>query len=77
MLSAGLLFLFQGGIVLLAQVISPFLTDAVIAEMVCSGSLMIFALGLNVLGITKLKVLNFLPAIFLPIALCPLIDMVM
>ncbi len=77
MLSAGLLFLFQGGIVLLAQVISPFLTDAVIAEMVCSGSLMIFALGLNVLGITKLKVLNFLPAIFLPIVLCPLIDMVM
>ena len=63
--------LFQGGIVLLAQFVAPFLTDAVIAEMVCSGSLIIFALGLNIIGITKLKVINYLPAIFLPIVLCP------
>ncbi|MBR6541920.1 MAG: DUF554 domain-containing protein, partial [Anaerotignum sp.] len=72
MLAAAFVFVFQGGIVLLAQFIAPFLTDAVIAEMVCSGSLIIFALGMNIVGITKLKVINFLPAIFLPIILCPL-----
>ncbi len=77
MLAAVFVFVFQGGIVMLAQFIAPFLTDAVIAEMVCSGSLVIFALGLNIVGITKLKVLNFLPAIFLPIALCPLLELVM
>ena len=77
MLSAAFVFVFQGGIVLLAQFIAPLLTDGVIAEMVCSGSLIIFALGLNIVGITKLKVLNFLPAIFLPILLCPLLDLVM
>ncbi len=76
-LAAGLVFVFQGGIVLLAQFIAPFLTDTVIAEMVCSGSLIIFAMGLNIVGITKLKVLNFLPAIFLPIGICPLLEMFM
>lgn len=77
MLSASFVLLFQGGIVLLAQFVAPFLTDAVVAEMVCSGSLVIFALGLNLVGITKLKVLNFLPAILLPVVLCPLLEMVM
>ena len=77
MLSAAFVLVFQGGIVLLAQFVAPFLTDAVIAEMVCSGSLIIFALGLNILGVTKLKVINFLPAIFLPIILCPVLNMVM
>ena len=73
MLSAAFVFVFQGAIVLLAQFVAPFLTDAVIAEMVCSGSIIIFALGLNIVGITKLKVINYLPAIFLPIVLCPVL----
>lgn len=73
MLSAVFVFLFQGSIVLLAQVVAPFLTDAVVAEMTCVGSVLIFALGLNIVGITKLKVLNYLPAMFLPILLTPLL----
>ncbi|MEI3037353.1 MAG: DUF554 family protein [Oscillospiraceae bacterium] len=48
----------------------PFLGDAVIAEMTCVGSVLIIGLGLNMLGLTKLKVMNYLPAIFLPILLC-------
>lgn len=62
-------FLFQGAIVLFAGCLAPVLSDAVIAEMTCVGSLLIFALGLNLLGITKLKVMNYLPAIFVPIVL--------
>lgn len=73
MLSAVFVLIFQGGIVLLAQVVAPFLTDGVVAEMTCVGSVLIFALGLNIIGITKLKVLNFLPAMFLPILLTPLL----
>ncbi|QAT42549.1 DUF554 domain-containing protein [Aminipila luticellarii] len=68
--SAGFVLFFQGAIVLLAQYVSPFLGDYVIAEMTCAGSLLILALGLNILGVTRLKVMNFLPAIFLPILLC-------
>lgn len=73
MLSAVFVFIFQGSIVVLAQIVAPFLTDAVVAEMTCIGSVLIFALGLNMVGITKFKVLNYLPALFLPIVLTPLI----
>lgn len=41
-----------------------------IAEMTCVGSLMIIGLALNMLGLTKIKVTNFIPAVFLPILLC-------
>ena len=70
LLSAVFVFVFQGAIVLLAQVIAPYLNDAVVAEMTCAGSLLILALGLNMLGLTKLKVMNYMPAVFLPILLC-------
>ena len=70
MFSAVFVFVYQGAITLLAQFIGPFLGDAVIAEMTCAGSLLIIALGLNMLGVTKLKVMNYIPAVFLPILLC-------
>ena len=68
--SAVAVFVYQGAIVLLAQWIAPFLSDAVIAEMTCTGSLLIIALGLNMLGLTRIKVANYLPALLLPILLC-------
>ncbi len=70
MLSASLLFLYQGSITLLAQFIEPFLTEPVIAEMNCVGNVIIIGLATNMLGISKFKVMNFVPAIFLPILLC-------
>ena len=63
-------FLYQGIIAVLASFLSPFLGDAVIAEMTCVGSLLIIALGTNMLNVTKIKVMNLVPAIFLPILLC-------
>ncbi|MFV0516272.1 MAG: DUF554 domain-containing protein [Aminipila sp.] len=68
--SASFVFIFQGTIVLLAQYISPFLGDYVIAEMTCAGSILILGLSLNILGVTNLKIMDYLPAIFLPIILC-------
>lgn len=70
LLSAVFVLVFQGGIALLAGVVSPFLSDAAVAEMTCAGSVLILGLGLNILGITKIKVANYLPAIFIPILLC-------
>lgn len=71
--SAVFVLVFQGGIVLLAQVLAPVLSDACIAELTCAGSLMILALGLNIMGITKIKVINFLPALVLvPLVLAAL-----
>lgn len=72
--SAVLVFVYQGVISLLASYIQPFLTADVIMCMTAVGSLVIIGLGLNLLGVTKMKIMNFVPAIFLPIAFIPLGD---
>ncbi len=75
-LGAGVLFstlpvlVYQGGITLLAGLAQPLLGDAVIAEMNTVGSLLLFGLALNLLEVTRLKLMNYLPAMFLPILLC-------
>lgn len=67
--SAACIFVYQGTLVLLAQYVAPILTDAAIAEMTCVGSLLIIALSLNTLGISKFKVANYLPALIIaPVA---------
>lgn len=58
---------YQGGITLLAGFIRPFLSDLLIGQMSCVGSILIFAIGFNLLGVRKIKVGNLLPAMFLPI----------
>ena len=61
-------FVIQGGLVLLAGLLSPFMSTAAINEMTCAGSLLIIMIGTNLMGITKIKVADFLPAIlFAPI----------
>ncbi len=69
-LSALPVLLYQGLIALGASFIEPYLTTEVILEMKCVGSILILGLSLNMLGLTKLKVMNYVPAVFLPILLC-------
>ena len=68
--SAVLVFVYQGAIALLAGVIQPLLTDYSIAEMSCVGSVLMIAVALNMMNITKIKVMNLVPAVFIPIILC-------
>lgn len=68
--SASLVFVYQGVITVLAQWLAPLLTDTVVNEMTCVGSVIIIGLALNMLGITKLRVMNYVPAILIPIVLC-------
>ena len=72
MLSAAAVFIIEGGIACLASLISPVLQQnpTTIPEMTVVGSVLIMGLGMNMIGITKLKILNYVPAIFLPILLC-------
>lgn len=67
MLSSIAILIYQGSITLLAGALSTILTDIVINNMSAVGSLLIVGLGFNMLGITKIKVANLLPAIFIPI----------
>ncbi len=68
-LSSVFVFIYQGTITLLASLMAPFLTDLVIGEMTCVGSILIIGLALNMLRITNLKLMNFVPATFIPICL--------
>ncbi|WP_039765558.1 MULTISPECIES: DUF554 domain-containing protein [unclassified Caldicellulosiruptor] len=66
MFSSVAVLIYQGSITLLAGLIKPFLTDTVVLQMSMVGSVLIFAIGLNMLGVSKIKVGNLLPAIFVP-----------
>lgn len=55
--------MFEGVIALLAGVLAPVLTEAMLAEIIAVGSLLIVLMGFNTMSITKTKVANMLPAI--------------
>ena len=52
---------------------APYLGEMVINEITFVGSLLIMGISLNLLGVTKLRILNMVPAILLPIFLCQFI----
>lgn len=65
--SSAFVLVFQGALVALAMILGSFLSDLAIAEIICEGSVMIIAIGLNLIGITKIKVADMMPAlIFVP-----------
>ena len=70
LLSAGTVLIWEGGIALLASVLAPYLTQLAITELTCTGSMLMVALALNMLGVTRIKVMNLIPAVFLPVLFC-------
>ncbi|MBR2054231.1 MAG: DUF554 family protein, partial [Clostridia bacterium] len=69
MFSAVPVFIYQGGIALLAQTVEPLLTEAVVAEMSAAGGVLILGVGLNLFRKEHIPVGDMLPAIFLPLIL--------
>lgn len=69
MFAAAFVLVFQGGLVLLSGLLQNVLTNPdILNEIICAGSIMIIGVGLNLLGITKIKVANLLPALlFVPL----------
>ncbi len=67
MMTAVTVFIYQGLLVLMAYYIGPFLTVETIAVVSTIGSMLLIGVGLNMLDLTKLKLANFLPAVFMPI----------
>lgn len=59
--------LYEGAITLLAGSMAPYLSDIVINEVVVVGSLLLIGLGLNLLEITELKIMNYVPAMLFPV----------
>lgn len=65
--SAASILIYQGGITLLAGFVRPYLSEAVIGRMSFVGSILIFALGINLIFGKKIKIGNLLPAMFIPL----------
>ena len=59
------LIIYQGGIVLLSGLLQPVLNEVAIADLTCVGSLMILAIGLNMIKVTNIKVADLLPGLVL------------
>ena len=75
MCSAAFVLIFQGLLVLLAGVIAPALTPFAVAEMTCTGSLILLAIGTNLIGATKIKVADYLPAILFAPIICTIVGL--
>lgn len=74
--SAVPVFLYQGVIALLASVLMRYipnqLLDLLMGEISSIGGLMILAIGLNIMGLTKIRVSNYLPGIIILIGIITL-----
>lgn len=75
LLSSAAVLIFQGGLVLLAGLIAPLMNTGAVNEMTCVGSLLIIMIGTNLMGITKIKVADFLPALVFAPAICNLLPL--
>ena len=67
MFSAIPVFAFEGCITLLAQLVSPVMTQTAIAYLSLIGSVLIFCVGVNLVWGKKLSVANMLPAVVLAV----------
>lgn len=80
-LSAFTTFIYQGLITLIFSFIlssvdaSNLLFSSIVNHMGCTGSLLILVIGLNLMNITNIKTANLIPAMFMPIAIVPLFNL--
>jgi hypothetical protein len=67
-------FVYQGSISLFAGLLQGVLSEPVVLEMSAVGGLLIFGIGINMLGIKEIKVGNLLPAIFVAVPMAILFN---
>lgn len=63
--SALAILVYQGALTLLSIWLQPYVSEEMIAELTGCGGCMIIMIGLNLIGLTKIKTANFLPALVL------------
>jgi hypothetical protein len=64
--SGFLVFIYEAAIVIFAGSLNTLLTTPMINDINAIGSLLLLAIGLNLLDLTEIKVMNFVPALFIP-----------
>ena len=74
--SAFFLLLYQGSITFFAGFLVKILSAATLTYMSVTGSLIVILIGTNVLGITKVKTVNMVPAMFVAIGVEALLKLI-
>jgi len=59
------ILVYQGALTLLSQWVKPLVSDLMLKEISGTGGLLVIAIGINLLGMAKIKTANFLPALLL------------
>lgn len=57
------IFIYQGSLTLLSVLIAPYVSEQMLAELTGSGGALIILIGINLMGIKKVKTANYLPAV--------------
>ena len=70
--SAITILVYQGGITLLAGVLQPLVNELLLNELTAIGGVLVIMIGLNLLGLSKLKTANYIPALLVTIGLIAL-----
>ncbi len=60
--------LYQGGLTVFAGALQPWITDGMMHELTATGGVMILGIGLNLLGVTQIRLSNLLPALIFSVA---------
>ena len=63
MFSIIMILVYQGGLTLLSGVLQPYVTDLIMTEVSACGGALIIMIGINLLGLKKIKTANYLPAL--------------
>jgi hypothetical protein len=66
---------YQGGLTLASVWLKPLVSEAMLKELTGVGGALLLMIGLNLLGIAKLKTANFLPALLLIVGFVALLGL--
>lgn len=67
------LIIYQGSLSLTASLIKPHLSIRVINDLTSCGGILLLGLGINLLGLRKIRVLNMLPSLFIVVIISGII----
>ena len=76
MFSIIFILIYQGGLTLLSGVLQPYVSELLINELSAVGGAIIIMIGVNLLGLKKIKTANYLPALVIEILFVVLVPLV-
>jgi len=74
--SALAILIYQGALTLLSIYLQPYVSDNLITELSACGGAIIVMIGINLLGLKKIKTANFLPALVIEILFVTLVPLI-